>query len=202
MAFNFTELGSDPEWFIVIIQSRPAAVASVLVEHVAAMLKARKDHIGGVYELAHDDAYAGVAQVAVMQLLRVFPERAQKKQVSEVLGKLLKSALRYLNDSEIKGIIDEKLAISKLDVTQRIYWLAAGLVVAPRDYEPVARVFVGKSRARIQGLAAFFIDRSDRRILREGTHESSLAYLVRMFAPVCSPERLSGDSLVTPAKAM
>jgi len=134
-----------------------------------------------------------------MQLLRVFPARAQKKQVSEILGKLLKSALRYLHDSEIKGIIDEKLAIPKLDVTQRIYWLAAGLVVAPRDYETVARAFVGKNRARIQCLAAFFIDRSDRRILREGTHESSRAYLVRMFAPVCSPERLRGASLVTPA---
>jgi hypothetical protein len=115
------------------------------------------------------------------------------------LDDLLKAALRYLNDDQMKEIINEKLALPRLDATQRVYWLAAGLVVAPRDYEAVLSVFVGKSRARIQGLSAFFSDRFDRWIVREGMHESSLAYLVRMFAPICSPERPRGAHWVSPA---
>jgi hypothetical protein len=99
----------------------------------------------------------------------------------------------------MKQIINEKLALLKLDATQHIYWLAAGLVVAPSDYETALSTFVGKRRARVQSLAAFFSDRFDRWIVREDMHESSLAYLVRMFASICSPERPRGTHWVSPA---
>lgn len=199
VAFHYTYTGNDREWFKDAVRERPSVVAAVLVQYVTAMVKARKDSIGDVYALAHDENFAGVARLAVVPLLRAFPERARKKQVSGILDDLLKAALRYLDDDQLKEIIDEKLALPKLDATQRVYWLAAGLVVVPRDYEAVLRTFVGKSRARVQGLAAFFTDRFDRWIVREGMHESSVAYLIRVFAPICSPERPRGAHWVSPA---
>ena len=199
VAFRYTSLSNDQEWFEVLAEARPAVVANVLVDHAMMLLKARKDYIGGIHPLAHSDEYAGVARLAVAPLLRAYPTRGTRKQATGVLDDLLKAALRYLDDSELKRLIDEKLAIPKMDVAQRVYWLAAGLVLAPGEYQSALAAFVGKGAARIQILASFFCDRFDRWIMRDTMHESSLAYLVRVFAPVCSPSRPQGAHWVSPA---
>jgi hypothetical protein len=199
VAFRYTNLSNDQDWFKALVRSRPAIVANVLVEHVTMLLNAKKDHIGGIYPLAHDEEYADVARLAVMPLLRAYPSRARKKQGSGVLGDLLKTALLYLGDDDIKTIVNEKLAIPKMDATQRVYWFAAGFAIAPGNYEGALSAFIGKSNARVKILASFFSDRLDRRIIRDGMPASSLAYLIRMFGPICSPERPRGTHWVSPA---
>jgi hypothetical protein len=199
VAFRYTYLSNDQDWFKVLLEARPAVVASVLIEHATMLLKAKKDQIGGIYPLAHSKEYASVARLAVVPLLRAYPTRATRKQASGVLDDLLKAALRYLNDDEMKRLVDEKVAIPKMDAAQRVYWLAAGLVIAPREYEGALAAFVGKSAARIQNLASFFSDRFDQWVIRDTMHETSWAYLVRMFAPTCSPDRPQGAHWVSPA---
>ena len=199
VAFYYTDFDNDPDWLKAVVQQRPALVASVLVPYVAATLKARKDHIVGVYPLANDDAYAGVAQLAVMSLLRLFPTRARKKQVSGVLGELLKAALRYINDDDIKQIINDKLALPKLDSMQRAYWLAAGMSVAPRDHITALSAFVGKSRAHKKSLSVIVGHIFNQRMGSKWLHETTAAYFVRLFAPICSPDRPQGGGRVTPA---
>ena len=200
VAFHYTyAVGDDEAWFKDAVQKRPGVVSDVLVQYEAAKLKTKKDYISGVYPLAHDENFAAVARLAVIPLLRAFPKRARKKQVSEILDTVLKAALRNINDEDLKAIIDERLALPRLDSTQRLYLLAAGLVLAPRDYDATLSTFVGKRRARIKDLAAFFSDRLDRWVIREGVQESSLAYLIRIFAPICSPELPRGAHWVSPA---
>lgn len=199
VAFRYTELGNDQDWFKALLEARPAVVANVLIEHATMLLKAKKDQIGGVYQLAHSEEYASVARFAVVPLLRAYPIRATKKQASGVLDDLLKAALRYLNDDEMKRLVNEKLDIPKLDAAQRINWLVAGLVIAPGEYEGILAAFVGKRPARIQRLASFFSDRFDRWVIRDAMPESSLAYLVRTCAPICSPDRPQGAHWVSPA---
>lgn len=199
IAFHFTFPGNDREWFKEAVRHRPSVVADVLVHHLRAVTKGKKDHMAGAYALAHDDEFAAVARIAIEPLLGIFPERAREKQVSGILDDLLKAALRYLDDKHLKRIIQKKLSLPNLDHTQRVYWLAAGLVVAPNDFEAALTSFIGKSRARVSHLAAFFSDRFDRWIVREGMRESSLAYLICMFAPLCSPERPRGAHWVSPA---
>lgn len=199
VAFQYTVHGIDQEWFKTLLKARPALVASVVIQHATMLLKAKRDQIDGIHLLAHNDDYASVTRFAVVPLLRAYPARATKKQASGVLDDLLKAALRYLSDDEVKRLIDEKLAIPKMDIAQRVYWLAAGLVIASDKYESALATFVGKSPARIQNLASFFSNRFDRWVLRDTMHESCLGYLVCMFAPICSPERPQGEYCISPA---
>jgi hypothetical protein len=199
VAFRYTYLSNDQNWFKALLEARPAVVANVLIERATMLLMAKKHQIDGIYPLAHSEEYASVARLAVVPLLRAYPTRATKKQASGVLDDLLKAALRYLNDDEMKRLVDEKLAIPKMDAAQRVHWLAAGLVIAPGDYKGALAAFVGESAARIQNLASFFSDRFDRWVIRDAMHETSLAYLVRMLAPICSPDRPQAGHWVSPA---
>ena len=199
VAFHYTMPENDREWFIEAVRHRPPVVADVIVQHLKMVVKARKDHLSSAYALAHDEEFAAVARIAIEPLLTAFPERARKKQVIGILDDLLKAALHYLDDKRLKRIISKKLSLPNLDKAQRGYWLAAGLVVAPHEYQAILSGYVGNRRARIQHLAAFFNDRFDPWILREGMQESSLAYLIRIFAPTCSPDRPRGMHLVSSA---
>ena len=197
VAFQYTYSSNEQPWFKVCVRNRPRVVAKVLIKHVMMQVKAKKEQINGLYPLAHDEEYEGVAHLAVAPLLHAFPSRANKKLASSVLRNLLKAALRYLKDEELKNIVDEKLTVLKMDVTQRIYWLATGIVVDFYQYEAALNLFMGKSRNRRQILASFFNDRLDRWIIRDGINESCLSYLIRMFAPICSPEWPEGGGWVS-----
>lgn len=200
VAFHLTNAtGTNPEWFKDAALNRPLLVAEVLVQYVGAALKSKREHVVGVYSLAYDDDYTAVARLAVPRLLRNFPGRASQKQVSGALYDLLKAALRCLSIDELTAIVDAKLAGPKLASAQRLYWLATGLAVIPHRYEAALSEFVGKSRKRAQHLAGFFTDRYDEWVLGEEIPVSSVACLVRILAPLCSPARPLGVHWVSPA---
>lgn len=199
IAFQYSDLSKERDWFNACVRDRTDVVAKVLIKHVKMQVKAKKEHIEGVYPLAHNEEYASVARMAVAPLLRTFPTRSNKKQVSYVLGDLLKSALRYMGDEELKRLINEKLTIQRMDIMQRIYWLAAGIIVDSRQYDDELRSFVGKSPTRIQSLASFFIDRFESGIIRDEMRENTLSYLIQIFAPTCSPEWPRGAHFVSAA---
>lgn len=197
VAFQYTYSSNEQAWFKVCVRDRPNVVAKVLIKHVMMQVKGKKEHINGIYPLANDEEYEGVALLAVAPLLRAFPSRVNKKLSSSVLGNLLKAALRYLSDQELTNIINEKLAVKTMDVTQRIYWLAAGIVVDFFQYEAANDVFMGRSRNRRQIFASFFNDRFEHWLVRDGMHVGCLSYLIRLFAPVCSPEWPQGGGWVS-----
>lgn len=198
VAFQYTYSSNEQAWFKVCVRNRPNVVAKVLIRHVIMQVKAKKEHINGLYPLAYDEEYEGVALLAVAPLLRAFPSRVNKKLSFSVLGNLLKSALRHLSDQELTNIINEKLSVKTMDVTQRIYWHAAGIVVDFCQYEAAINEFMGRSHNRRQVLASFFFnDRFERWLIRDGTHVGCLSYLIRLLAPICSPEWPQGGGFVS-----
>ena len=199
VAFQYTSLGKDPEWFKALVRERPDVVAAVLIQHVLMQIKAKHGHIAEVYPLAHNGDYASVARLAVAPLLHAYPNRGPKKLAFGVLADLLKAALRHLSDDTTKDIIEKKLVNPCMDATQRVYWLAAALVIDSQQYEDALRAFIGKSRPRTQSLASFFSDRFDHRVIREAISESGVASLIGMLAPICSPERELDSHWVSPA---
>ena len=80
VAFRLSySVGNDPAWFIALLGARPALVAEVLLEYALSMLRAGKEHVSGLYPLAHNDAYSSVAHLALLPLLEGFPLRARKR---------------------------------------------------------------------------------------------------------------------------
>lgn len=185
---------NDPPWFIALIQARPALVAEVLIAYVLPMLRAGKEHISGLSQLAYSDAYSGVASIALPKLLEGFPLRARKSQLAYALDPLLKGGLHHADRKQLESLIARKLALDGMDAAQRVYWFGCALLISPETYE--ARLFecLGKSRVRRDRLASFLHNVHGERIAPERAllPESTLANLVALLAPDCSPERFGG----------
>jgi len=200
LAFWYTYgAGSDPAWVKPLSGARPALAAKVFIEYVSAMLAAKEQHIHGVYQLAHDRDYHEIAKLTAIPLLEIYPVRANLQQAS-TLEHLLKAAIRHDDKDNLLALIAEKLSLKSLDIVQRVYWLATGLVVAPAQYEATVRKYVSGNVTRINHLSRF---------LYSGFHSSqpslplppaTLGLIVELLAPRCTPywpERK--DSRVTQA---
>ncbi|TXI81204.1 MAG: hypothetical protein E6Q44_05010 [Flavobacteriales bacterium] len=158
LAFRLT-YGADntPTWFSHLARVRPPLVSEVLVTYASAILKSKSDFIDGIYPLAHDAAYAEVAALAAPQLLDRFPLRARSGQLNH-LEYLLKAALKYARDA-LMLLVEKKTAMTSLDAPQKVYWLAAGMLLAPECYESALWQFIGKSSTRANYLSGFLSER-------------------------------------------
>lgn len=201
IAFRLTSSTSPaPAWFVALLQERPALVADVVLAYALSMLRAKKDHIGVLNCLTYDDTYAEVARIILLKLLEGFPLRAGKHQLIYALDPLLKGALRYFDQVALAALIAQKLELKSVDAAQRVYWLACGLLISPEIYESKLLQYLGKNQVRRNYLANFFHSRSGQWMPNEGTlPETTLALLIELFAPGCSPERPIGTHSVSPA---
>lgn len=189
--------GDELAWFVVLVRKRPELIAHVLVIYASKAIEAAKEHVSGLYSLAHDDAYAEVARLAVLPLLEVFPVRARKNQLT-ALESLLKAAICHLDKEDLLPLIGRRLQYDRLDVLQRVYCLACALLVKPAEYQPMLLSCVSKSQARARHLARFFHGSTDM-LASAQVSESILAMLIDLFAPICSPERPKEAHWVSPA---
>ncbi|MFZ2540948.1 MAG: hypothetical protein WAW75_04140 [Gallionella sp.] len=200
LVFRFTyDIGENPDWVNALIQSRPALVAEVLIAYALPMLRARKEHISGLYPLAYNDAYSEVASIALPPLLEGFPLRARKQQLGNALDPLLKGALHLLDKKVLTSIVERKLELESMDAAQRVYWLACGLIIDPAAYSAKLFQYIGKSKPRRNQLAGFLHDSWERGFPYAALPETVLALLIELLAPNCSPERPEGGGWVSPA---
>lgn len=201
VAFRLTDnTGDDPAWFVTLLQERPALVTEVLIAYALPMLHAKKDHVAALYPIAYDDAYAEIARVALPALLEGFPLRVRKNQLMNALDPLMKGALHYLDRKILAQLIARKLELKSLDAAQRIFWLACGTVIAPQNYEAELARYIAKSQVRRHYMAGFFHSHNERRIPYLTTlPDTTLALLIELLAPDCSPVRPAGSHRVSPA---
>jgi hypothetical protein len=200
LAFRFSyNVGNDPAWIVALIQERPALVAEVLLVYALPMLRAGKEHVSELYPLAYNDSYSGVAPIALPQLLEGFPLRARKQQLRDALDPLLKGALHYLDKKAFASIVARKLKLGSMDAAQRVYWLACGLIIEPAAYTAKLYQYIGKSKPRRSQLAGFLHNHQERGLPYGTLPEATLALLVELLAPDCSPERPRGGGWVSPA---
>lgn len=187
LAFWYTYgAGEEPAWVKPLSSSRPTLTAEVFIEYVSAMLAAKEPHIHGVYQLAHDPEYHEIAKLAAIHLLEIYPVRANKQQAS-TLEHLLKAAIEHGDRARLLALIAEKLAHKSLDVAQRVYWLATGLVVAPAQYAPMVRKYVSGNVTRINHLSAFLYSGFHSRQPGFPLPPNTIGLLVELLAPRCTP---------------
>lgn len=193
--------GDDPPWFTALAQKRPALFANALLAYVLPMLRAKKDNVSGLYQLANNGAYAEVARIALPKLLEGFPLRASTNQSAFMLAPLLKAALHHLDRKSLSSLIARKLGLGSMDAAQKVYWLACGLLLAPGQYEKKLFQHIGKSAVRRGYLANFLYNNHGERPLPDWVviPVATLGRLIELLAPDCTPERPTGTHPVTPA---
>ncbi|MCP4485760.1 MAG: hypothetical protein GY820_00255 [Gammaproteobacteria bacterium] len=200
LAFWYTyDAGTEPAWVKPLSFSRPELTANIFIEYVNAMLKAKVQHIHGVYQLVHDPDYHEIAKLSAVRMLKIYPVRAKKQQAS-ALEYLLKAAIVHGNRTSLLELITERLALKSLDIAQHVYWLATGLVVAPAQYESIMRKYVSDNVTRINYLSAFLYEDFGSQQLGLPLPPNTIGLIIELLAPRCTPywpER--GDTRVTRA---
>ena len=199
LAFYMTEQSDQsPAWHKSLLKSQPDLFATVMTEYVIAGVRGDKEHLNGVYALAYDDEYAQIATLAALPMLKSFPARCTSRQLG-TLGDLLKAALRFSDRLALRALVGKKLALRSMNVAQRVRWLAAGLIIAPENYQDTLSDFTLGNENRIRHLAGFFANRYGRRSSLEDLPVSSLGLLVRVIGSNFAPYSVDGFGWVSPA---
>ena len=173
-------------WHRRLVDRRSKLVADILVQYASSALKSGTARVPGLAELAGDSDYCRVARHACLPVLRSFPVRCGARQL-EALGSLLRAALEHTDGTELRHLIDRKLALSSMTVAQRVYWLAAGLVTAPHRYESVLEACVRSSAHALRSLQEFFSRQEAREFVIDRLQPSALALLSRVFGASTGP---------------
>lgn len=198
LAFYFTESsGNKSAWIELILKNHPVLVSEVFIKYAISCLKAGKDHISGVYQLACDELWSQVANVSVIKLLEKFPVRAKSLQIHN-LDYLLKAALKNVN-YELLPLVDTKLQSKSMDVMQRSRWLATGLLLNSKKYEDKVYEFMGGNSKRIHAVAGVLTSRHDQWRPDYNLPETTIGMLIQKLGGLFKPYRINGASRVTPA---
>ncbi|MDE0620667.1 MAG: hypothetical protein OXH83_03235 [Bryobacterales bacterium] len=146
--------GKGPRWYMELLDSEPDLVADVLVGTVRAEVRKGLVLYDELWKLLREESYSSIVRRASLPLLKLIPVRCTAAQL-DGLELVLKAALRHCDEKELKALIEEKLARESMTVGQRVYWLAAGLFLAPAEYRRRLEDYVSFDEERIAHLAKF-----------------------------------------------
>jgi hypothetical protein len=201
-AFRLTNnFGNAPEWFKQLAILRPDALINVMRPLIGLQIAAKKENVDGLYALAHDADYVDVAKHIVPNLIAEFSIKASKTQLQS-LRLLITAMLRHLDLDTQKDLIARKLSNVLMDVAQRVYWMTAGLQVAPSLYLESTKRYVAKSQVRIDHLFSLIHEQQTRNNFPVPSAVDSQSFLIELLAPKCSPSWTEGSGMVTPKMEM
>ena len=196
-----TGWGRRPAWYCRLIEQCPEVAASVLLPFARAEIRAGRDHVAGLSELAHDPDHAKLARLVSLPLLRSFPVRGRTRQLPD-LSRLLWAVLQHGDREELRALVAKKLDARSMTAALRATWLGAALVVDPQTYAGPLEEFIGGNEKRARQAADFLWFKFLR--LPQELPPRALEALIRQFgragvfgndlrdSPDPSPGRLGG----------
>ncbi len=189
-----------PQWHRKLLEARPQIVADVLAQFAVSKFRCSHEYVYELQKLTHDlardQAHAQVARLASLLLLKAFPTRCHSKHI-EALDNLLWAAIQHADRYSLQKLIKRKLSLTSMNVTQCVYWLAAGVIVSPGVYKDRLKDFVQGRESRIRHVATFFSDKELPWLSSDKIGISVLELLIRLIGSYAGPIDLSSDELFT-----
>lgn len=157
------EVGPDLIWYQSLLVERPDLVSKILIRRVRFQIRKREEFLTDSYELAFSSNHAKVASLTALPLLKSFPIRCTTRQL-HALGHLLAAALLHCQHKDLKKLLRVKLAENKtknMNIGQRVYWLAASLLISPKTYYPRLASYLHGDERRIRHFMEFVCQNDD-----------------------------------------
>ena len=196
LAFHYcipTGHGYDPGWYLRWLQTHPELVVDVLIQFAAPAIGSNQS-APVLANLAYSNDHAKLAELASLQLLKLFPLHCETHYLSN-LDYLLWAALQYADQPALQTLIEEKLSCDNMDGTQRVHWLATGVVAAPDTYRQALTSFIGDDEAPVRDLTKFFCADEALPFLVNVLDASTLQLLINMLAAVFVPPDQEGGRI-------
>lgn len=202
VAFRLTNnFGNAPTWFDELLEQQPDIFITVMQELLRKQIAEKTEYIDGLYALAHRSNYAPVAKQIIPQLISDFPVKATRGGLKN-LRLLIVSMLNNLGRETQLHLVAKKLSAMSIDVAQEVYWLTAGMLVAPDMYEERTKSFVGKTQARADHLFVMIHEQRERGDLHVGLPTTTQVFLIALLGPRSSPSWPMKSGTVTPQMEM
>jgi len=198
-AFRLTNnYGETPAWFKQLPKLRPDILTTVMQQLIEKQIASKKEHVDGLYTLAHNADHAHIANRIVPILIENFPNKASKEQLQS-LRLLIVAMLGRLERGVQLKLLASKLNTEGMDVAQRVYWLTAGVLLAPDVYLETARREVQKTQTRASHLFAMIHElMRDRGGLQLILSSSTRGFLIELLGPKSNPSWRMRSGRVTP----
>ena len=186
--------GDPQDWFPPVLQRQPEMVADILIRTARARLRSGADVSHNLHGLAHSPDHATLARLVSLRLLSAFPVRCTERQLQS-LHHLLHAARLHCESEPFRRLAKKKLSSRSMNMGQRVYWLAAGLLTWQGLYVDELESYVARNERRVRRLAEF-ITGTYRSLHGPGQllGVSATAALIRVIGAVCHPHSLYDDS--------
>lgn len=203
------EVGPDLIWYQSLLVRRPDLVSKILIRRVRFQMRKREGFLTDSYELAFSSNHAKVASLTALPLLQSFPIRCTTRQL-HALGHLLAAALLHCQHKDLKKLLRVKLAENKtknMNIGQRVYWLAASLLISPKTCYPRLASYLHGDERRIRHFMEFICQNDDSSkwtgLLKDFLVLESVIKLIGPFAgPVLLRKDLKSGSPVMAASEL
>lgn len=188
---------AQPAWYQRLLVTRPELVADVLVQCDAAEFRRGQEyllnfaHLNIIWEPDH----AQVVRHASLRLLRAFPVRCRLAHFG-TLANLLWAAIRYADRPAFLNLAERKLTRTSMNTSQRVYWLAAGLLTSPTTYKDKLERFTQDQRQWVLHFTDFLC-RAPKHFLSNSLKTSQLEYLIRFVGRHVKPVDILSDRFYT-----
>ena len=191
---SWEEADKPPEWLPPWIRNRPEAVADILVRTAKARLRKDFAFSQHLHDLANSSEQSAVARIAALPILSAFPVRCGQDQLTS-LRHLLLAACVYAERGALVELIEKRLEYKSMNIPQRVYWLAAGLIADPASYVERFESFVTGNQRRVRYLGQFISSRFDTpRTLFQSLDASAMSVLIRVMGGVYRPYSVDSSS--------
>ena len=182
-----------PRWLRTAAASQPDVVAEVWSHCARHQLRKGAELLPDVYYLARQAENAPLASAVSIPLLRVFPIRCRSGQLT-ILNSLLQAAVLHGDTTQLLELIEAKLALTSMNASQRVYWLAAGLFARPEAYGDRLESFVSGRGQRIHRLMEMTVEQhAVPEALRDMWEATTLERLIRLIGPYSAPPPDTGE---------
>ncbi|MBR7946045.1 NACHT domain-containing protein [Burkholderia cenocepacia] len=184
-------------WVAMAVATRPQCFVDALSAYLTAMMQwnNRSPHVTYLFS---DPAYAEVSKTCLLPLLAQFPLRARPC-LRGALMDMLHEALKLPTREELLPLVQVRLDAPKVDGPQRACWLAAGLLLAPDRYLPVAKGYLQRRPPAVEYFAEFLHHRREIGGSDTSWPSNVLGFLIEHFAIGCSPTHATDSGWVSPA---
>ena len=193
----------------------PELVLDTMYQCAVSAIRSGEEHPPGLEELDLIDGHDEAVNNLRLRLLKAFPTRAPARQLP-LLDRLLANTYAHPDRKELKMLVDKKLSLESATVAQRVRWLTIGALVSPDEHRNEWNEFVGHSEKRVEHLAEFLRNSSNRNrsagvipisyhrfthsILASFTEPMMLRDAIELLGRWCPPTKLRGyETRVTSA---
>lgn len=186
----------SPAWFQRLLFLRPEIIVTAMQRLADKQIQSKVEHVDGLYSLAYDADYAEIAKKITPGLIATFPLLAQKKQLQS-LRLLVVSMQLHLSRELQLSLVAEKLGGKDMDVAQHVYWLTAGMQIAPDVYQQRTHMFVGKTQSRASHLFAMIYERQETDGVQADLPPTAQGFLIELLGPTSNPSWPMKSGIVT-----